>query len=388
MATIDNAEFFREQQEHSEIKAAIVSGYFSAWSGVMIGVQNLYPNRGKTLAYIDLFCGPGKYADGTESTPLLIMRQALEKEDLCERLVTVFNDKERENTAALEAALAALPGIERMKYKPQIFTSEVDETIVKQLEEKRLPPTFLFVDPFGYKGLSLRLISSVLKNFGCDCVFFFNYNRINPAIANESVMKHMDEIFGPERAAKIRQRFEMKTASPNEREAFIVDEMKVALEQECGKFVLPFRFRAPDGARTTHHVFFVSKHFLGYSIMRDIMRTHSHKSEAVGRLEYNPADASTPSLFNLLRPLSDLEDMLLVDCAGKTYFIEELFESHSVGKPYVIKEYKEVLCRMEREGKVTMEPAAADRRKDTLGKKVRITFPGRENECDFFNRMD
>ncbi len=152
----------------------------------------------------------------------------------------------------------------------------------------------------------------------------------------------------------------------------------LALEEECGKFVLPFRFRAVDGARTTHHVFFVSKHFLGYSIMRDIMRTHSHKSEAVGRLEYNPAGASLPSLFNLLRPLSDLEDMLLVECASQEFLIEPLFEIHSVGKPYVIKEYKEVLCRMEKEGKVTMDPPHDKRKPNTLGPKVKITFPGRE----------
>src|SRR5207248_10024637 len=39
--------------------------------------------------------------------------------------------------------------------------------------------TFLFVDPFGYKGLSLQLVNSVIKDWGCDCVFFFNYNRIS-----------------------------------------------------------------------------------------------------------------------------------------------------------------------------------------------------------------
>ncbi len=379
MAAVESDEFFREQQEHSEIKAAIVSDYFSAWSGVMIGVQKRYPDRGQTLVYMDLFSGPGKYDDGTESTPLLIMRQAIEKPDLRDRLVAIFNDKLEKNAAALDGALKALPGIDNLKYQPQVFSSEVDEKVVKQLESRRWPPTFLFVDPFGYKGLSLRLISSVLKHWGCDCVFFFNYNRINPGLANENVSKHVDEIFGEARANKIRRRLETERVRPNDRESFIVDEMKLALEEECGKFVLPFRFRAPDGARTTHHLFFVSKHFLGYSIMREVMRTHSHKSEAVGKLEYNPADARLPSLFNLLRPLSDLEDMLLTDCAGKSFKNrDELFESHSVGKPYVIKEYKEVLCRMEKEGKVFMDPPHVNRKKDTLGEKVKITFPGRE----------
>ncbi len=54
-------------------------------------------------------------------------------------------------------------------------------------EQMNLVPTFFFVDPWGYKGLSLRLINSVLKNWGCDCIFFFNYTRINMGLENELV---------------------------------------------------------------------------------------------------------------------------------------------------------------------------------------------------------
>jgi len=36
--------------------------------------------------------------------------------------------------------------------------------------------------------------------WGCDCVFFFNYNRINAGINNPGVKKHMDALFGEERA--------------------------------------------------------------------------------------------------------------------------------------------------------------------------------------------
>ncbi len=52
---------------------------------------------------------------------------------------------------------------------------------------------------------------------------------------------------------------------------------------------------------------------------------------------YNPADARCPSLFELTRPLGDLEDLLLADCAGKTLGPNALFISHGVGKPYRAK---------------------------------------------------
>ena len=94
----------------------------------------------------------------------------------------------------------------------------------------------------------------------------------------------------------------------------------------------------------------------------------------MAKFEYNPADARWPSLFELVRPLGDLEDLLLAECAGKTFALRELFERHSVGKRYVLKNYREVLCRMEQERKVRMEPPCPPRRKGTIGEKVKIIF--------------
>ena len=368
--------FFDEQGEQSQIKAEIVSQYLFVWAKIIINTQKRY-NRENRVAYIDLFAGPGRYRDGAVSTPVMILQQALTEPDFCERLVAIFNDKDEANSASLENAIAKLPGIEKLRHKPKVYTGEVGEEIVKSFERQKLVPTFLFVDPFGYKGLSLRLVNSVLKDWGCDCVFFFNYNRISMGLGNTVVEEHMDSLFGKDRADKLRQRFRMEQVKPYEREAYIVDEMKQALEEMGGKFVLPFRFRNAEDTRTTHHLFFVSKAFRGYEIMRDIMYAHSHKEQGVAKFEYNPADARWPSLFDLLRPLEDLEEMLLRGYAGRTVGMNELFEQHSVGKPYVKKNYREVLCRMEQEGKLRMEPPCPPRRRGTIGENVKIAFPVR-----------
>ena len=50
----------------------------------------------------------------------------------------------------------------------------------------------------------------MLKDWGCDCVFFFNYNRISMGLGNEVVEEHMDALFGKERAEKLRERFNMQ----------------------------------------------------------------------------------------------------------------------------------------------------------------------------------
>lgn len=366
--------FFDEQSEQSQIKAAIVTDYFWAWANVIIGCQNRYPHHAQKIAYIDLFAGPGRYRNGAASTPLMILEAAVKDQKIRNRLVAIFNDKDDQNTATLQKEIDAIPGIETLKYEPKVYSGEVGDEIVTSFNKMKLIPTFFFVDPFGYKGLSLELVNSVLKHWGCDCVFFFNYNRINMGISNESVDDEMDALFGKDRANAIRKRFVERQHRPTEREVFLVDEMKRALEDMGGEYVLPFRFRNPEGTRTTHHLFFVSKHFRGYEIMRDVMYKHSHKEGMVANFEYNPADAAWPSLFELLRPLGELEDMLLTDCAGQRTKFRPLFEKHSKGKGYVAKNYREVLCRMEEEGKIKME-SVKKRRKGEIGPSVEINFP-------------
>jgi three-Cys-motif partner protein len=298
----------------------------------MVGQQKKYPQHSQLLQYIDLFAGPGRYEDGAKSTPLMILEKAANDAEISRRLCAIFNDKDEPNSQALEREIKAIPNYANLKNEPKIYSGEVGDEVVKQFQKLKLVPTFLFVDPFGYKGLSLQLVQSVVKDWGCDCVFFFNYNRISMGLGNAVVEEHMDALFGKARADKLRERFNMQQASPGQREMFIVDEMRMALEEMAGKFVLPFRFRNEEGTRTTHHLFFVSKAFKGYDLMKNVMFKHSHKEGTVANFEYNPADAQFPSLFELTRPLGDLEDRLREDLAGLALGFSVLYEKHSVGK--------------------------------------------------------
>src|SRR4030042_1009047 len=260
--------FFEESSEQSRIKAAIVSKYFDAWARVIMGAQDVYRVISeKRIAYIDLFAGPGRYADGTKSTPLLILEKAIQNDIMRERLVTVFNDRDEANINSLQEAINQLLGIERLKYKPQVKTQEVGEEIVKMFEQMKLIPTLFFVDPWGYRGLSLRLVNSVLKDWGCDCIFFFNYNRINMGLNNAAVKEHMDALFGEERAEALRERLEPLSAF--KRQMLIIEELCQAIKAMGPRYVLPFCFKDSRGTRTSHHLIFVSKGFKGYEIMKE-----------------------------------------------------------------------------------------------------------------------
>jgi three-Cys-motif partner protein len=359
--------FFDESTDQSQIKAKIVSEYFFVWAKVITQVQ-----RSNRIAYIDLFAGPGRYKDGTMSTPLMVLERAIRDSVIAQRLVTLFNDLDSDATQSLENAIKTLPGIDKLKHAPRVMNQEIGTEIVKRFEEMRLVPTLFFVDPWGYKGLSLKLVNAVVKDWACECVFFFNYNRINPGLGNAAVRQHMDALFG-EQADQLREQLE--GLDPTERELSIVERLSRVLNPDDKRFVLPFRF-CRDNRRTSHHLIFVTKNFRGYDIMKKIMAKESSKTEqGVASFEYNPADERYPTLFELRRPLVDLQAMLLRDYAGRTIRFDELYQKHSVGRPYIDSNYKAVLTQLENEGKVSaIKPGGAKRRKGTFANDVLITF--------------
>ena len=364
--------FFDERTDQSEVKARIVQKYFYAWANVIMPTAE---KSGGTISYIDLYAGPGRYKDGSASTPLLVLQHAIDHPKLSRMLVAMFNDADQDKTAILQSEIQALPGIEKLKHKPVISCGEVNEDAEKYFNATKLVPSFSFVDPFGYKGLSLGIVNGVIKDWGCDCVFFFNYNRINAGISNPAVASHMDVLFGKQRADELRARLPDK--SPELREALILEELAKEIKALGGKYVLPFTFKNAAGTRTSHKLIFVSKSFKGYDIMKDIMAKESSTTDqGVPSLTYSPADASMPLLFSLQRPLDTLKEGLPAAFIGREVAFEELYEEHSLDTPYLRKHYRDVLNALEAEEKIYVYSKKGKRRKGTYPEHVRIRFIG------------
>lgn len=366
-------DFFAESREQSQVKARIVTKYFWAWANVVMPTTKRFEGR---IAYIDLFAGPGRYDDGTVSTPLMVLEKAIADAKMRNMLVTLFNDKDADSVGKLQAAIEALPGIEKLKYKPQITNQIVGEELAKKWANVRFVPAFFFIDPWGYAGLSSGLIKAVLQGWGCDCVFFFNYNRINMGLNNDKVQAHMDALLGAQRAKELRRI--LPTLEPADRESQIIESLAEAMNELGAPFVLPFAFKDDKGNRTKHHLIFVTKSFKGYEIMKEIMaKESSERAQGVATFEFSPAAERFPLLFELSRPLEELGEMLLNHFAGETLRMSDIYQRHCVGRPYISRNYKDALLALEQEKKIKVEPPADDRRKGTFADTVQVTFPKR-----------
>jgi len=327
--------FFDEQKKHSEIKTRIVVKYFGGWTRVLSNLTD-------RLAYIDPYAGPGYYDDGSPSTPILILKAIIADEALSKRVVTIFSDKDAVHAEALRRAISSLPGIANLSYAPQIDHSEVDNKLTKQLKSFQKIPTLFFVDPFGYAGLTLDLIYAVLRDWACECIFFFNYDSINRALVNDIVRERMDAIFGGQRVAALRS--ELAVISEQDlREEVILSALADALAEVGGTFMHTFRFLRPTGRR--HHLVFVSKNFRGYHIMKEVMASESSVSyQGVPTYEFIPDGMQTAmQLYSRPRPLDALRTMLLEQYRGKVMRVRDIYYEHSLRRPYLERNYKTVL---------------------------------------------
>jgi len=365
-------DFFEEGRDASRVKAEIVVKYLVAWGRVMAS-----QTRGHLL-YFDPFAGPGAYADGSRSTPLLCLDAAIANMQLAQQLVMVLGDRDQGYCEELRGHIDETAGIETLANAPIVVCDDVDHDLAAMLARTDLAPTFAFLDPWGYKGLSLDLVNSLLKDWGCDCLFFFNYNRVNAGLTNPKVDEHVTALFGAERAQCLRD--EIQGLTPDAREAVVMGALLAALKEGAGDFVHLFRFMTPDGKRTSRYLVFASKHFLGYEIFRDITAKASSYAEGDVPAYTYTALPYQAGLFDHLI-MEDFKDELARHFAGRTLTAKAVYEEHSPGKRFRAPNYKTALRELEQEGRIAADPPAEQRKKNTMADGTRVTVPSRPKEA-------
>jgi three-Cys-motif partner protein len=372
-----SSEFFEEQLPGSKIKSQIVASYFKQWAKIIGGIAT--PNFIVTkIGYIDLFCGPGKYEDGSDSTPLMILKEAVQDSRLRSILVTEFNDQDQNNIDKLQSEIDKIDGIDKLKYKPSLGNQTVGSEVVEEMKKMALIPSLIFIDPWGYKGLSLNLVGSVIKDWGCDCIFFFNYNRINAAVTNSFMEDHVNSLFGKDVADNLRQ--QVPALSPDQREELVVRTFMECLKTVKGQYSIKFKFLQEDGNKTSHFLILVSKNVLAYHVMKEIMAGNCPTDDGIPTYTYDPrqrGDIVHNSLFgDTMGPMADFRAELISYFKGRKLTVEQIYQEHNIGRPYIKANYKTALLRLENEGRISCDPPKRRQWKGnpTMGDKVIVTF--------------
>jgi three-Cys-motif partner protein len=378
----DDPDFFETQSPASRVKAKIVAEYFKAWARIM---AKLVKNHAKPMVqYVDLYCGPGKYEDGNKSTPLLVLEHALADAALSEVVLFLFNDRSAKIIDELKKNISELPGIAKLTHRPRTRVGEIDDALVEKFANMRMLPTFSFLDPFGYKDLTLKLVDALAKHFGSDMVLFFSFDSINRALTNPKVKVHIDALFGGQEAAnKLREAVKNKLGEI--REEIVIEAFVSGLKALGYEYIVPYVFERDDKDRTSHYLIFISKNSLGFKIMKAIMYAESeHKTQGVARFGKvrSVGKKRTPLLELINAPLDGLCEELCREFAGQTITRKDLcaqYEREHSKNPFVEKNYREALLKLESEGRIETDPPRDKRpkrkREPTFGESVLVTFP-------------
>lgn len=370
---MEQKSFFVEQTPRSAVKTDIVTKYFQAWAKIL-------GRKCPAIAYVDLFAGSGVYEDGVESTPIRILKMALANQNLHDKLITVFNDENAEAMSTLRKSINDIDEIGSLKHPPKLLNEKVGGELVRSTGVPVSIPTLSFIDPFGYLGVSQSLIDNAMRAWGSECVLFFNYNRINLAIDNPVVRKHVDALFTSEVAEDLR-RLKAQGATPAQREASILEGLTKSLGVRDGRHLLFFRFRALDKDRTSHYIVHMSKHRRGYFIMRDVMAGASAVRGGIPLFEWSPKEAEQLSLsFHIDGAIGipELKRLIIGGMRGRTVRAEECYEEVTLGTPYLRKHFTKAVDELDLEGKVSVSKPRQQRRRNgqvTLGKDVVLVFP-------------
>lgn len=331
----------------SRLKTKILVDTFIGWASVMLNGNPV------ALWYIDLYCGRGTYKkDGSWATPLQLFDKITRHPRLPAILKMLFNDSREASVFELRDALMAHPHYKAMRYPPLFNVGEVNEDLVSDLRTRRpSTPTFAFIDPFGYKGLTQNLIHTILRDYGCDVMFFFSYHVIKRVLRNPNnkLRGHVEALLGRDRVATLRDTMAAGLAEPD-LELAILDALADSMRAIDGQTVLTFPFRRWTG-HASHHLAFVSKDPRGFKVAKEAMARNSSwwYDENIPSLEYiRPGfenvllHVDPPTIAKLMR--------LLVDrCGAQTLSVEDAYTSVLYDTPYYKPNVREALMRLVRD---------------------------------------
>ncbi|QIX48959.1 MULTISPECIES: three-Cys-motif partner protein TcmP [Rhodococcus] len=188
---------------HTKAKHQILENYLGAWFPI------LSRWRGRVL-YIDGFAGRGRYDDGSEGSPQIALRRLrthhfLPKMSGCE-FVFVFIEKDIDNCASLEQELERLK-IELAPWPDNIkthvingsFDNEMNRLIEAVREQNRkLAPTFAFIDPFGYTRFPMDLLKGIAETERSELFINFMVGFVQRFITRDHQEAPIQALYGME----------------------------------------------------------------------------------------------------------------------------------------------------------------------------------------------
>lgn len=361
-------------EPHTQAKHEILARYLEAWTAIL--------SLGKfpAIAYVDGFAGPGVYEKGEIGSPIIALNAALEQQRqhpkmAATRLIFLFIEQKKDRAERLQECVDALrvPANFRVKIVGETSFEVGFRTNLLDWYSgrgKSLPPTFAFIDPFGWTGVPFRLVKEILAYDSCEVLFNFMYEEINRFIEHPDQTKNFDDLFGTDAWRDV-----ASIEDAHARRAFFHDLYVRQLRQAAGaRYVRSFEMANKNDA-TDYFLFFATNSRKGIQKMKEAM----WKVDESGTFRFSDATAGAAQLslpFTAKPDFAALRRDIVKWFAGQVATVAEVEEFVLANTPFRETHYKKhALAELERNGLVVPVEPKQGRRTGTYadpGMKLRF----------------
>ena len=271
-------------QPHTEAKHHILRYYLDEWFPIL-------GRRHRSLRYIDGFAGPGEYKGGEEGSPIIALRSVerhREFENFSQEgkdIEFLFVEKDPDYHRNLQRKIGEVPW--PRAFNVEAKHGEFEDILSSLLDDvagggQPMPPTLVFIDPYGPSGFSMSLLRRIAAFDRVDALINLNHLEFVQWILQDP-SKHVtaDRLYGGPR---------WKPAlhlTGRDRTRFLVDEYEKAL-QEIGWRGTSFEMVNRQN-QTAYHLIYGTGSPKGMEAIKRAMRNASPTGEFRYTDRINPA---------------------------------------------------------------------------------------------------
>ena len=352
---------------HTKAKLDILGAYLRAWFPIVARGQNFH-----RIIYIDGFAGPGRYNQGEDGSPIIALKAALGALTGAIQIPIEFHFVERKGraAAALKANIDALTQKRVMRANVDIcvherltFEQAYRKHIRARLQVHPRAPAFALVDPFGWTGIPMAVLSELMQRPSTEILVNFMFEEINRFINHPEQGQNFDDLFG---CAAWRPAYEM---SGRTRKKFIHDLYRDQLRTAAGaRYVRSFEMRNERNV-SDYFLYFASNNLLGLAKMKEAM----WKVDPAGGFTFS--DATNFDQAVLFQPEPDRQELRRLigeRFASRRATVQQVETFVVEDTPFHASHYRKVLATMEADNQLTYLNPPGGRRRGTYANNAAV----------------
>lgn len=298
---------------HTAAKHAILGRYLEAWIPILS--QGNFPE----IAYIDGFAGPGTYSKGEDGSPIIALKAMLSHASTlrakCQfHFVELDKGRAAALSASVEAVLDQFP--DRSRVSVFIYDKAFEQAypeIRQKLTTSGSPPTFAFIDPFGWK-IPFEIVADIMKRPSSEVLINFMFEEINRFLSNDDQPDNFDVLFG---CSDWRDCLTLSGTSRNQ----ALRNLYARQLSEAGhsRYVRYFEMKNKNNS-TDYYLFFATNKLLGLKKMKYSM----WMVDEFGAFSFSDATDPLQAVLFSEPNFGILRKQILEQFAGKTVRVEAL----------------------------------------------------------------